>query len=136
MAWILQSKIYFQLLQPKSLFKCDSTKKRSYIVGLHLNESLYLQIQLKSNIFSTQTRNELREYKDYMEKNKEEKKNMLKYKRLEEEAKRNHYLISTRQIPGVYNSPYKPYIYIARKMRNQIDFKTKLLKYIILKKSN
>lgn len=51
----------------------------------------------------------MREYKDYMEKKKEEERHMLKYQRLEEEAKRNHYLISTKQIPGVFNSPYKPY---------------------------
>lgn len=44
-----------------------------------------------------------------MDKTREEKKNMLKYKKMEEDAKRNHYLISTKQIPGVYNSPYKPY---------------------------
>lgn len=27
---------------------------------------------------------------------------------MEEEAKKNHYLISTKMIPGVYNSPYNP----------------------------
>ena len=43
-----------------------------------------------------------------MERQREEKKNIEKYKRLEEKAKRTHYLISTKQIPGVYNSPYKP----------------------------
>ena len=43
-----------------------------------------------------------------MERQREEKKNILKYKKLEEDAKRNHYLISTKQIPGVFNSPYKP----------------------------
>jgi hypothetical protein len=62
------------------------------------------------NLLLPKKRNELREYKDYMDKQREEKKNMEKYKRLEEEAKRNHYLISTKQIPGVYNSPYKPYL--------------------------
>ncbi len=43
-----------------------------------------------------------------MDRQAEDKKNVEKYKRLEEEAKRNHYLISTKQISGVYNSPYKP----------------------------
>ena len=52
--------------------------------------------------------NELKEYKEYMDRQAEEKKNYEKYQRLEEKAKREHYLISTRQISGVYNSPYKP----------------------------
>jgi hypothetical protein len=43
-----------------------------------------------------------------MERQQEERKNIEKYRRLEEEAKRNHYLISTKQISGVYNSPFKP----------------------------
>ena len=43
-----------------------------------------------------------------MMRQEEERKNILKYKRLEEDAKRNHYLISTKQISGVYNSPFKP----------------------------
>lgn len=43
-----------------------------------------------------------------MERQKEEKKNMIKYRKLEDDAKKNHYLISTKQIPGVFNSPYKP----------------------------
>lgn len=43
-----------------------------------------------------------------MDKQEEERKNIEKYRQLEKEAKKNHYLISTKQIPGIYNSPYKP----------------------------
>lgn len=46
-----------------------------------------------------------------MERTMEEKKLAEKYRKLEEEAKRNHYLISTKMIPGVYNSPFYPYVY-------------------------
>lgn len=42
-----------------------------------------------------------------MERQREEKLYVDKYNKLEKEAKRNHYLLSTKQIPGVYNSPYK-----------------------------
>jgi hypothetical protein len=51
---------------------------------------------------------ELKEYKDYIDRNTEEKKLADKYKQLQEEAKRNHYLISTKVIPGIYNSPFYP----------------------------
>jgi hypothetical protein len=50
---------------------------------------------------------ELREYKEYMERQREERRHIDKYRKLEAEAKRNHHLISTAQIPGVYNSPFK-----------------------------
>jgi hypothetical protein len=59
-------------------------------------------------------RNELKEYKDYMDRQAEDKKNVEKYRKLEEEAKRKHYLISTKQISGVYNSPYKPYNFLLK----------------------
>jgi hypothetical protein len=42
-----------------------------------------------------------------MDRQREERKHIEKYRKLENEAKRNHYLISTQQIPGVYNSPFK-----------------------------
>ncbi len=61
-----------------------------------MNEYLYLN-----------KRNELKEYKEYMDRQREEKLYVEKYNKLEKEAKRNHYLLSTKQIPGVYNSPYK-----------------------------
>ncbi len=43
-----------------------------------------------------------------MERNVEEKKLTEKYRKMEDDAKRNHYLISTKTIPGVYNSPFNP----------------------------
>ena len=63
---------------------------------------------LFDQLFFFLSRNELKEYKDYMDRQADEQKNIEKYKRLEEDAKRKHYLISTKQISGVYNSPYKP----------------------------
>ncbi len=67
-----------------------------------------MRVLLNTILFSLNNRKELREYKDYMDRQAEEKANFEKYRKLEEEAKRNHFLISTKQIPGVYNSPYQP----------------------------
>lgn len=53
-------------------------------------------------------RKELKEYKDWIDRQMEEKESIEKFRKLEDEAKRNHFLISTKQIPGVYNSPYQP----------------------------
>ena len=65
-----------------------------------------LKFLLKFKFFPN--RNELKDYKEFMERQQEDRKNIEKYRRLEEEAKRNHYLISTKTISGVYNSPFKP----------------------------
>jgi hypothetical protein len=62
--------------------------------------------------------NELKEYKEYILRQSEEKRNRLKYANREIQAKRSHYLISTKHIPGIYNSPYKPYAF---------DFLSKIL---------
>lgn len=77
---------------------------RKYIFNYYKRKEYLAVIKQKNEIVL----GELKEYKEYMERQREEKKNILKYKRLEEEAKRNHHLISTKQIPGVFNSPYKP----------------------------
>ena len=45
-----------------------------------------------------------------MVRNYEEKKLAEKFRKMEEEAKRNHYMISTKVIPGVYNSPFNPFV--------------------------
>lgn len=77
---------------------------RKYIFNYYKRKAYLVAIQHKNEAVL----NELKEYKDYMDRQAEEKKNYEKYKRLEEKAKREHYLISTKQISGVYNSPYKP----------------------------
>lgn len=77
---------------------------RKYIFNYYKRKAYLQAIQHKNEAVL----NELKEYKEYMDRQAEEKKNYEKYQRLEEKAKREHYLISTRQISGVYNSPYKP----------------------------
>ncbi len=77
---------------------------RKYIFNYYKRKAYLLAIQHKNEAVL----NELKEYKDYMDRQAEEKRNIEKYQKLEEKAKREHYLISTKQISGVYNSPYKP----------------------------
>lgn len=77
---------------------------RKYVFNYYKRKAYLIAVQHKNEAVL----NELKEYKEYMERQLEEKKNMEKYRRLEEEAKRTHYLISTKQISGVYNSPFRP----------------------------
>lgn len=77
---------------------------RKYIFNYYKRKAYLIAIQHKNEAVL----NELKEYKDYMDRQADEKKNIEKYRLLEEKAKREHYLISTKQISGVYNSPYKP----------------------------
>lgn len=77
---------------------------RKYIFNYYKRKAYLLAIQHKNEAVL----NELKEYKDYMDRQAEDRRNIEKYQKLEEKAKREHYLISTKQISGVYNSPYKP----------------------------
>lgn len=77
---------------------------RKYIFNYYKRKAYLIAIQHKNEAVL----NELKEYKDYMDRQAEEKKHIEKYRKLEEKAKREHYLISTKQISGVYNSPFKP----------------------------
>ncbi|RNA00649.1 Spermatogenesis-associated 17 [Brachionus plicatilis] len=77
---------------------------RKYVFNYYKRKAYLKAIEQKNEIVL----NELREYKDYMDKQEEERKHIQRYRQLEKEAKKNHYLISTKQIPGIYNSPYKP----------------------------
>lgn len=77
---------------------------RKYIFNYYKRKAYLIAIQHKNEAVL----NELKEYKEYMDRQEEDKKNIEKYRRLEEKAKKEHYLISTKQISGVYNSPYKP----------------------------
>ena len=69
---------------------------RKYIFNYYKRKAYLIAIQHKNEAVL----NELKEYKEYTDRQAEEKRNIEKYRRLEEKAKREHYLISTKQISG------------------------------------
>jgi hypothetical protein len=51
-------------------------------------------------------RSQLNEYREYLEQKQVEQQRQANISKLEEEARRTHYLVSTRAVPGIYNSKY------------------------------
>ena len=56
----------------------------------------------------THYRSELEEYSEQQEQERRRRQEKEEKKRREHLAKKNHYLISTEVIPGVFNSPFLP----------------------------
>ena len=52
-------------------------------------------------------RQELKEFEEQEKQNRMMHQEDVLRKRLEEYARRNHYLVSTEVIPGIYNSPFR-----------------------------
>jgi len=57
-------------------------------------------------IFVMKSRAQLQEYREYLEQKEVEEQRQASIAKLEEEAKRTHHLVSTKAIPGIYNSKY------------------------------
>jgi hypothetical protein len=51
-------------------------------------------------------RSQLVEYREYLEQKQLEQQRQMNISKVEEEAKRTHHLVSTKVIPGIYNSKY------------------------------
>lgn len=54
------------------------------------------------------SRSELEDYAEQQEMMTQIKREKMQKQRLDEFTKKNHFLVSTEVIPGVYNNPYKP----------------------------
>lgn len=52
---------------------------------------------------------QLNEYREYLEQKQVEQQRHTNITKLEDEAKRTHYLVSTKAVPGIYNSKYLEY---------------------------
>lgn len=63
-------------------------------------------IFLISNKKNEQIRAQLQEYREYLEQKQIEEQRQASIAKLEDEAKRTHHLVSTKAIPGIYNSKY------------------------------
>jgi hypothetical protein len=77
---------------------------RKYVLDFYKRKAYLIAIQNTNEI----TLNGLNEYQEFLDRQRIEKEQVDKYQRIEDEAKNKHYLISTKQIPGIYNSPYHP----------------------------
>jgi hypothetical protein len=65
---------------------------------------IYFEIELK--LIWVFFRAQLNEYREYLEQKQVEQQRQANIAKLEEEAKRTHYLVSTKAVPGIYNSKY------------------------------
>ena len=49
---------------------------------------------------------QLHEYREYLEQRQLDQQRQENVAKLEDEAKRTHHLVSTKAVPGIYNSKY------------------------------
>eukprot|EP00057_Strongylocentrotus_purpuratus_P024578 XP_011679052.1 PREDICTED: spermatogenesis-associated protein 17 isoform X1 [Strongylocentrotus purpuratus] len=78
---------------------------RKYVAN-YFSRKRYLEgLIVKNEII----RKELEEYKVQQDEEKAQKLQAEIKEKVFEEARKNHYLLSTEVVPGVYNSPFKPY---------------------------
>ncbi|XP_041469362.1 spermatogenesis-associated protein 17-like [Lytechinus variegatus] len=78
---------------------------RKYVAN-YFSRKRYLEgLIIKNEII----RKELEEYKMQQDEEKAQKLQSEIKEKVFEEARKNHYLLSTEVVPGVYNSPFKPY---------------------------
>merc|ERR1712226_1444886 len=78
---------------------------RKYIFNYYSRKRYLEGLMIKNEI----VRNELEEYAENQEQMAQWKREAEEKKELDEQARKNHYLLSTEVLPGIYNSPYKPY---------------------------
>ena len=62
------------------------------------------------NLIALFNRQELADHADQLEQQKLWQEEAKEKKKLDLEARKNHYLLSTEVIPGIYNSPFQPYV--------------------------
>ncbi|XP_070577450.1 spermatogenesis-associated protein 17-like [Ptychodera flava] len=78
---------------------------RKYIHNYYSRKQYLEGLMIKNSI----VRQELSEYTEQMALERQQKEQEEAQRKLEAEASRKHYLISTEVVPGIYNSPFKPY---------------------------
>ncbi|XP_051867210.1 spermatogenesis-associated protein 17 [Pristis pectinata] len=78
---------------------------RKYIHNYYEMKKYFLGLSMKNLI----VRKELEEYEQTKKKEREKKTIEEEERRKRYEARKIHYLLSTEQIPGIYNSPYRQY---------------------------
>ncbi|CAF1003078.1 unnamed protein product [Rotaria sordida] len=75
---------------------------RKYVLDFYSRKRYLTGLEQKNE----QIRTQLREYREYLDQKQLEQQRQANIAKLEEEAKRTHYLVSTKVVPGIYNSKY------------------------------
>jgi myosin heavy subunit len=75
---------------------------RKYVLDYYSRKRYLYGLEQKNE----QIRSQLNEYREYLEQKQVEQQRQANISKLEEEARRTHYLVSTRAVPGIYNSKY------------------------------
>ncbi|XP_062581254.1 spermatogenesis-associated protein 17-like isoform X2 [Saccostrea cucullata] len=98
---------------------------RKYVFNYYSRKRYLEALQIKNEI----VRSELEEYSEMQEQERRRKAEKEQKERREQLARKNHYLISTEVIPGVFNSPFLPYPtdteYLLRSVRPLMHEKKK-----------
>jgi len=75
---------------------------RQYVLDYYSRKRYLAGLEQKNE----QIRTQLQEYREYLEQKQLEQQRQANIAKLEDEAKRTHYLVSTKAVPGIYNSKY------------------------------
>ncbi|CAF3484183.1 unnamed protein product [Rotaria sp. Silwood1] len=75
---------------------------RKYVLDFYSRKRYLTGLEQKNE----QIRTQLREYREYLDQKQLEQQRQANIAKLEEEAKKTHYLVSTKVVPGIYNSKY------------------------------
>ncbi|CAM4847606.1 unnamed protein product, partial [Rotaria magnacalcarata] len=75
---------------------------RKYVLDYYSRKRYLASIEQKNE----QIRTQLRDYREYLGQKQLEQQRQENIAKLEEEAKKTHYLVSTKVVPGIYNSKY------------------------------
>lgn len=73
---------------------------------------MVLFVELTFNVYFS-CRNELEEYAEQQEQNRRRETEAKDKAARERLARKYHYLISTHVMPGVFNSPFQPYVKLS-----------------------
>jgi hypothetical protein len=97
---------------------------RKYVHNYYARKHYLAMVEKKNSMI----RERLDEYNQQTKQEMAKHLQDMRQKRVEEEAKKTHFLMSTAQIPGVYNSPYRIY-------PHEMEFFMKNAKYPVKPKS-
>lgn len=92
------------LLQVQKTWRGFYTRK--YIFNYHSRKKYLEGLKIKNEI----VRNELEEFAEQQEQMAQWKQEADEKKQLDEYARKNHHLLSTEVLPGIYNSPFQPWV--------------------------
>ncbi|XP_072031080.1 spermatogenesis-associated protein 17-like [Amphiura filiformis] len=102
------------LIMRRNLYNAMATRIQKIWRGYYTRKYIHNYYSRKQYLEGLVVKNEIvrQELKEYREQKEREEEQILQESAREKvlnEARKNHYLISTEVVPGIYNSPFKPY---------------------------